>query len=94
MLARIKAQIKEWQEKGVPIFFLRDPITKLPSVSLTMMVVSFTLCFVSLLNSFAKLFKGIDIENSLQLLIITSSLYLGRSFSKKMVNTEDKNAKE
>ena len=84
MLEKLKAKLKELQEQGFPIIFLRDPTTKLPSVSLTLLIISFTLCMLSLLNKFAKVVDGVDIENTLELLIICASLYFGRSLSKKI----------
>jgi len=84
MLEKIKAKLKELQDQGLPIVFLRDPVTKVPSVSLTLLIISFTLCLLSLLNKFAKVVDGVDIENTLELLIICASLYFGRSLSKKI----------
>ena len=77
-------------KRGVPLFYLRDPITKLPSVSLTMLGIAFVLSVVSLINKFAKLTDGMDVENTLQLLIICASLYVGRGWSKKMENSDKK----
>jgi hypothetical protein len=88
MLDKLKELIKELQDKGAPLVFLRDPITKLPSVSLTLLIISFILSIFSLINKFAKVVDGVDVENTLQLLLITSSLYFGRSLSKKMNNKE------
>ena len=49
MLEKLKELIKELQDKGIPVVFLRDPITKLPSVSLTLLLVSLLL-LISLLK--------------------------------------------
>jgi hypothetical protein len=87
MLEKLKNKIKELQDNGVPLFFIKDPITKSPSVSLTLLIVSFTLSILSLLNKFTKIVEGVDIDNTLELLIICASLYFGRSLSKK-VNKE------
>ena len=76
------------QENGVVLLFVRDPVSKKPSVSLTLLVVSFTLTILSLLNKVAKIVDGVDVDNTLELLIITSSLYFGRSLSKKMNDKE------
>lgn len=81
---KIQTKLKELQDKGLPIVFLQDPITKKPSVSLSLLLISFVLSIFSLVNKFAKIVDGVDIENSLQLLIICASLYFGRSLSKKM----------
>ena len=88
MLEKLKELIKELQDKGAPLVFLRDPITKLPSVSLSLLIISFILSIFALINKFAKVVDGVDVENTLQLLIICASLYFGRSLSKKMNNKE------
>lgn len=87
---KLKKQLKHWQEKGVPIFFWRDEQKKSPSVSLTMMIISFTICILSLINKFAKVVQGVDVENSLQLFIVCASLYFGRSFGKNMSSSDKK----
>jgi hypothetical protein len=88
MVNKLKQILKEMQENGVVLLFVRDPVSKQPSVSLTLLIVSFTLTVLSLLNKVAKLVDGVDIENTLQLLIICASLYFGRSLSKKMNDKE------
>lgn len=86
---KLNIQIKKWQKQGIPVFFFRDESKKAPSVSLTMMLISFALCVFGLINKAAKLVEGLDVENSLELLLITSGLYFGRSFSKKVRKTEE-----
>ena len=88
MLDKIKQKLQELQEKGLPIVFLRDPLTKLPSVSLTLLLIAFALSVFSLINKFAKIVDGVDVDNTLELLIVTASLYFGRSISKKMSSKE------
>jgi hypothetical protein len=89
MIGKIKSVIERFQKEGLPIFFIRDPLSGKPSVSLTMLVISFTLCMVSIVNKFAKIVEGVDMENSKELLIICASLYFGRSISKK-IDSSDK----
>jgi ABC-type bacteriocin/lantibiotic exporter with double-glycine peptidase domain len=84
MLNKIKSKLKELQDKGIPLVFVKDPLTKLPSVSLTLLLVSFLLSVFSLINKFAKIVDGVDVDNTLELLIVCASLYFGRSMSKKM----------
>lgn len=84
MLDKLKIKLKELQDSGFPIIFIKDPLTKQPSVSLTLLIISFSLSILSLVNKFAKIFDGVDIENTLELLIICASLYFGRSLSKKI----------
>jgi hypothetical protein len=81
-------KITNLQKNGIPIFFFRDEQKKSPSVSLTMMLISFALCVLSTIGKFFKMTQVVDIENSMQLLMITSSLYFGRSLGKKK-KTED-----
>lgn len=84
MREKLEALVKKLQKEGIPLLFFRDPVRKAPSVSLTLLLVSFGLSLFSLLNKFAKLVEGVDVENSLQLLIICASLYFGRTLSSKM----------
>jgi hypothetical protein len=81
---KIKILISKLQKEGIPLIFVRDPIRKLPSVSLTLLLISFIVSLFSLINKFAKIVEGVDVDNSLELLIICASLYFGRSLSSKM----------
>jgi hypothetical protein len=89
LFKKINNQIKRWQKQGVPILFWRDEQKKAPSVSLTMMLISFGLCVFALINKFAKIVEGVDIDNSLQLFMICAGLYFGRSLSKKIEPIEE-----
>ena len=81
---KLKILISKLQKEGIPLIFFRDPIRKLPSVSLTLLLISFAVSLFALINKFAKIVEGVDIDNSLELLIICASLYFGRSLSSKM----------
>lgn len=80
---RIKDIIKTLNEKGLPMPFLRDPATQLPSVTLTMMVISFVVAVVSLIGKISISLKGIDTQQAIYLLLVTSGLYLGRRVTTK-----------
>jgi hypothetical protein len=84
MLEKLKQKIQELQEQGIPLVFVKDPTSKLPSVSLTLLLISFALSIFSLINKFAKIVDGVDVDNTLELLVICASLYFGRSLSKKV----------
>lgn len=84
MIRRSRNIIKRLQKEGIPLIFVRDPVRNIPSISLTLLLISFGISVFSLINKFARIVEGVDVENSLQLLLICSSLYFGRSFSKKM----------
>lgn len=89
MKEKLLALIKELQNKGIPLFFIKDPVVKQPSVSLTMLVIAFTLTVLSLLNKVAKIVDGVDIENTLELLMICAGLYFGRALTRSNGNTLD-----
>lgn len=68
--------------KGIKIPCLRDPVRGTPSVSLTMLFISFNLYVFTMVNKFAGWFS-IDSDGVGQLLIICSGLYFGRSVASK-----------
>ena len=75
-MERIKAFIKECQEKGVPVFFIRNDGK--PSVTLTLVVLSATFVMFGLINGAAKLVHGIDMQSALYWHGMTLAAYLGR----------------
>lgn len=83
-MEKLKELILKLQKDGIPLIFVRDPIRKVPSVSLSLLLISFTMTLFALVNKFAKIVEGVDVDNSLELLIICASLYFGRLLSSKM----------
>ena len=83
MLERIKVFIKTLQEKGVPLFFIRNNDGK-PSITLTTVVISFIVCLAALVDnvSTSKLLGGLNFDNCLNLYVTSMILYLGRSLQK------------
>ena len=86
--------VRDMQKKGIPVFLFRDEKTKGPSVSLSLLLISFAISALGLLGKYAKLVDGIDVNNSFELLIITSSLYFGRKWSKKFAPGKDDESNE
>lgn len=68
---------------GIPLPMVRDPRTGTGSATLTLLIISSIIVIISLLNSFAKIFQGVDIANSLQFFLICFGGYLGRGFQTK-----------
>lgn len=88
---KLKELLNKLHEQGLKLPYLRDPIRKVPSVSLTLMIISFGFYFLTLINKFAGWFGEID--GAFQVLVLTTSLYFGRSFSgsgKGKFNTDSK----
>lgn len=81
-LQDVRDFISRMNAKGVPLPFIRDSKTGIGSVSLTLVVLSSIYVQLALLNSFAQLFKGVDIINALYWHGMCLSLYFGRSFKK------------
>lgn len=78
-MEQIKEVLTRLHEKGIKLPYFRDPIKGTPSVSLTLMLISFFLYILTLVNKLAGWFG--DVDGTFQLLVLTSGLYFGRSFS-------------
>ena len=81
-MEKLKALLKDLQDRGVPLFYLRDPKTREPSVTFSMTVISFILCVGAVIAKVAesKLLGGLNFDYCLQLLMATGAAYLGRKF--------------
>jgi hypothetical protein len=90
---KIKQFIVDLNEKGFPLPLLRDPKIDGPSVSLTLMVISFVIAAGGLIGKFTKLTGDIDISGANYLFISTAALYFGRKISgdttKKTIELEE-----
>ena len=93
MMDKIKELITKLNEKGFPLIMLTDPDKKSPSVSLTMLAISFTICIVGLIGRTAHTFE-IDKAEAYNLLILTSGLYFGRKLSTKSATLDAKESKK
>jgi hypothetical protein len=88
MLEQVKKIMEKLNKAGVPLPVLRDPQTGLGSVTLTLLFISANVVLIALLNSFAKVFKGVDTENALQFFLICLGGYLGRRFQGKNISLD------
>jgi hypothetical protein len=79
MFEKLKEIHNKLHENGIKLWYLRDPIKKTPSVSLTMLVISFNIYILTLVNKLAGWVN--DVDGAGQLLLISAGLYFGRSFS-------------
>lgn len=82
MFEKIRTFVDKMNKMGIPTPFLRDPKTGVGSVTLTLVFISANLVILSLLNSFAQKFKGVDTSNSIEFFMICLGGYLGRKFQK------------
>jgi hypothetical protein len=94
MLDKLKQLYNYLHNRGFKFPLLNDPNTDQPSVTLTMMVISFVFCLAGLFQKLNNTDLDIDMSQALVLLTITSSLYLGHKISTNTVTkdiTEIKN---
>jgi hypothetical protein len=90
-LEQLKALLDKAHTLGIKLPYLRDPLKGTPSVSLTLMMISFVLYILTLVNKLAGWFG--DVDGTFQLLVLTTSLYFGRSFGnsgKGKTSTDEK----
>jgi hypothetical protein len=79
MFEKLKELHNKLHEQGIRLWFVRDPIKGGPSVSLTLLIGSYCLYVLTLVNKLAGWFG--DVDGTFQLLVLSASLYFGRSFS-------------
>lgn len=94
MLEQLKNKLKEIQEQGLYIAFLRDPVTKQPSVTLSLLIVSALIVILGLIEKTSKLMGGIDIDNSLSFFYACAGIYLGRKITGNKVTIEPQQEKK
>lgn len=83
------SKIKELQEKGVPLLWLRSDNNQTPSVSLTILAISVVLLTFSVLNEhflWADIGKG----GAFEFFIAASGLYFSRKITTKNGSIEKK----
>lgn len=81
--SKLAALASKLSQHGIPIIMIREPKTGLPSISLTMMVISYSIVAIGLIGKYSKMLGEIDLQQSMNLLILTSGLYFGRSLTYK-----------
>jgi hypothetical protein len=94
-MEKLKQLIIRLNSYGIPLPLLHDPKSDAPSVTMTMMVLSFNLVLFGLIGKYAK---GLDIDmtQAMYLFLTTSGLYLGRKMQNdgKHVILENNNTNE
>jgi len=96
MVEKLKTLFSYLHERGLAVPFLRDPISQKPSVSLTMLFISFNVVLVGLIGKWSKKLD-IDIQQALYWFGMCSALYFSRKFtgnSEQKVVSLDNNSKE
>lgn len=87
ILEKLRQFVNWMHDRGIPLPLLRDSGRDAPSISYTMMVISFLFCLLGLLQKLNSTDLDVDMSQALVLLGITTSLYYGR---KAQINAENK----
>jgi hypothetical protein len=81
IIDKLKELSYKANEYGINIPLLRDPNADAPSVTMTMMVIAFTIAALGLIGKFTKVLGEIDTSGANYLFLTTAGLYLGRKMS-------------
>jgi len=86
----IKKFINKLQKSGLPLLWIKDPISKLPSVSLSILLLSVVLVLLGVLSNFFVFLKGINVDAAFNFFLVSAGLYFGRklSFNGKSIDNE------
>lgn len=87
MLEKLKIAARWMHDRGIPLPLIRDT-NQQPSVSLTMMIISFVFCLIGLFQKLNSTGLDVDVSQALTLLGITSALYFGRRVSESGKSSE------
>ena len=93
LIEKIKNTIKVMNEKGIPTPIMRDMVTNKPSITYTMLLVSFVITVLSSFKLGAETL-GINFDRCLQLLSYVGIGYVGRKFQKGDLVVEAKEEKK
>jgi len=93
LVDKVKGIIHSLNEKGVPTPIMRDMVSGQPSITYTMLLVSFSMCVLSSFK-FGQEQLGLQFEQCLQLLSFVGIGYIGRKYQKGDLTVEGKDSNE
>jgi len=88
MLEQLKDLLEKLNSKGFPLPVLKDPLSQLPSVSLTLTFISFNIVVIGLIGKISGYLGGIDLDQSIVLFGVCASLYWSRRVGVKGKTTD------
>lgn len=77
---KFKRKLTQLAANGVPIFVIKDPKTKMPSVSLTLVFISFNVWLASVIGKISGHLGGMNTNDCLNMFLSAAALYFGRKF--------------
>lgn len=88
-MEQLKAFLKRLQDLGIPLLWVTDPIRKVPSVSLTLLIVTLVLTLLATYD----IVKA-DVDQLKEILFSFTFLYFGRSIAGKNTTVVEATKKE
>lgn len=77
----IKPVLEKLVANGFSLMWVQDPITKLPSVSLTNLLISIVFVILSILSNYFVCLKGLNSDLAFNYFMTSAALYFGRKIS-------------
>jgi hypothetical protein len=77
LVEKVKAKVKELQEKGLPIIVLRDVVTGKPSITYTLFVASAVMCLLAQVE-YSRASIDLNFDEALQFFDSCAMAYIGR----------------
>lgn len=78
-----KIAVDKANSMGVPLPTVRDPKTGMGSISLTLVFISSLLVIIGIVGKWSKIAGEIDMNNAMEFLYASLSLYFGRQWQNK-----------
>ena len=88
IVTKIKTIIFNMNERGIPLPLLRDPNKDAPSITMTMMVISFAIAAGGVIGKLTKVLGAVDASAANYLFLTAAGLYLGRRITSDGTKTE------
>jgi hypothetical protein len=85
---KIQEILAKLNQQGIHIPTISDPATGKGSVSLTMLIISFNFCLISMAGKWSGYFGTIDPSQAINLFMVCAGLYFGRKYQGKDVSLD------
>ena len=77
----VKPILEKLAANGITLVWLQDPVTKLPSVSLSNLVIATILLILSIMSNYFVCLKGLDGQLAFNYFLASATLYFSRKIS-------------
>ena len=77
----VKSFLKKLTDNGIVLAWVQDPVTKLPSVSLSNLILSILLVLIGIFSNYFVFLKGVNADLCFNYFMVSAGLYFGRKIS-------------